>query len=74
MEKKLDELKIKFEFSEPFGEDEKENWQKLEGLYTAGLVSLDEAVRRLSLTDSPEEEVAKIVAEKQAQSAGNTGL
>ena len=65
MEKKLDELKIKFEFSEPFGEDEKENWQKLEGLYTAGLVSLDEAVRRLSLTDSPEEEVAKIMAAKQ---------
>ena len=69
MEKKLDELKIKFEFSEPFGEDEKENWQKLEGLYAAGLVSLDEAVRRLSLTDSPEEEMAKIRADAQKESA-----
>ena len=62
MADKLDALKIKFEFSEPFGDDEKENWQKLEGLYGAGLISLDEAVRRLSLTDSPEEEVAKIKA------------
>lgn len=53
MAAKLDALRIKFEFAEPFGDDEKENWQKLEGLYAAGLVSLDEAVRRLSLTDSP---------------------
>ena len=67
MAEKLDALKIKFEFSEPFGDDEKDNWQKLEGLYGAGLISLDEAVRRLSLTDSPEEEVAKIVAEKQSE-------
>lgn len=65
MAAKLDALKIEFVFAEPFGEDEKENWQKLEGLYGAGLVSLDEAVRRLSLTDSPEEEIAKIQAERQ---------
>lgn len=61
---KLDALRIKFEFAEPFGDDEKENWQKLEGLYAAGLVSLDEAVRRLSLTDNPEDEVGRIIAEK----------
>ena len=67
MADKLDALKIKFEFSEPFGDDEKDNWQKLEGLYGAGLISLDEAVRRLSLTDSPEEEVRKIKKEKQSQ-------
>ena len=66
MADKLEALKIKFEFSEPFGDDEKENWQKLEGLYGAGLVSLDEAVRRLSLTDSPEEEVRRIVSEKKS--------
>lgn len=71
MEKKLDGLKIRFEFAEPFGEDEKENWQKLESLYGAGLVSLDEAVRRLALTSRPEEEVRKILAEKQAQAGGN---
>ena len=74
MADKLDALKIKFEFSEPFGDDEKENWQKLEGLYGAGLVSLDEAVRRLSLTDSPEEEVRKIVAEKQVLNTNTSGL
>lgn len=64
MEKELDELRVSFEFAEPFGYDEAENWKKIEGLYTAGLISLDEAVNRLGLTDTPAEEVAKILEEK----------
>lgn len=57
MEKKLDELRITFEFAEPFDEDEKENWRSIADLYGAGLISLDEAVKRLALTDDPATEL-----------------
>ena len=69
MAAKIDTLKIRFEFANPFGDDEDENWKKLEGLYAAGLVSLDEAVRRLSLTDNASEEIEKIRADAQKETA-----
>ena len=57
MAAKLDELKIKFEFAEPFDEDEQRNWQSISQLYGAGLVSLEEAVRRLDLTEDAQAEI-----------------
>ncbi len=57
MAAKLDALKIAFEFAEPFDDDEKSNWNALAQLYSAGLVSLEEAVRRLGLTDDAQAEI-----------------
>lgn len=71
MEKKLDELKISFEFAEPFGDDNHDNWKAIADLYDAGLISLETAVRMLSLTKAPEEEIARIkAAGKNAEASG----
>jgi len=63
MEEKLDALKIEFEFAEPFGDDNRENWQAIGRLYSDGLVSLETAVLMLSLTEAPQEEIDRIKAE-----------
>lgn len=60
MANKLDTLKIKFTFAEPFDEDKHTEWSSITGLYAGGLVSLERAVEMLSLTNSPQEEVDKI--------------
>lgn len=60
MEKKLGELVITFEFAEPFTEDEHSAWTALTNLYAGGLVSLEEAVRRLDLTEDAQSELDKI--------------
>jgi len=57
MSAKLAELQVSFEFAEPFVEDEKANWQALTSLYAGGLISLEEAVRRLALTDDAQTEI-----------------
>ena len=44
----------------------------IEGLFSAGLISLDNAVLRLGLTDKPDEEVAKILSGKHAKTAENS--
>lgn len=62
MESKLDALKVKFEFAEPFGDDNHDNWTAIGNLYAAGLISLETAVRMLALTDAPEEEIERIKA------------
>ena len=62
MEGKLDALKITFEFAEPFGDDNHENWKAVGTLYADGLVSLETAVGMLSLTNAPEEEIERIKA------------
>lgn len=59
----LESLKIKFEFAEPFSDDKQAKWQSIAQLYQAGLVSLETAVTMLSLTDAPEEEIARILAD-----------
>ena len=66
MADKLDSLVISFEFAEPFAKDNQKNWVTIAQLYQAGVCSLDNAVAMLSLTDAPEEEIAKI-REGQAQ-------
>ena len=56
----LDELDMKPEFAEPFAVDENSKWGALENLYNSGLISLEEAVKKLALTECPDEEVDKI--------------
>ncbi len=78
MAARLDALKIEFSFAEPFGDDEQENWKAIEGLYESGLISLEEAVNRLALTDTPEEEIERIrngkgASERNPAPSGNTG-
>lgn len=57
----LEELKIKFEFAEPFNDDKQARWASIASLYSAGLVSLETAVTMLSLTDAPEQEIERIL-------------
>ena len=65
MADKLDQLKIRFEFAEPFGDDNRENWKAIGQLYSDGLLSLETAVKMLSLSDAPEEEIKRIQAAEQ---------
>ena len=66
-EKKLRELKISFEFGEPFDSDKREMWASIANLYKSGLLSLEEAVKILSLTKAPEEEIERLKAAQQEQ-------
>ena len=59
-QKELGELKVKFDFAEPFESDKRENWSSIAQLYTAGLVSLEQAVTMLALSDAPADEVEKL--------------
>lgn len=73
MEKQLDALKIEFEFAEPFGDDNHDNWKAIADLYDAGLLSLETAVAMLALTNAPEKEIERLKAaakEKQPQPSG----
>lgn len=76
--KALNELKIEFEFDEPFASDRQRLWASIANLYKSGLVSLEEAVQMLSLTKAPDEEIQRIrEAEQQAfeqQAAIKAGL
>lgn len=56
----LDSLVITFEFSEPFTEDKERTWQSIGQLYKNGLVSLEQAVTMLALTDAPKEEIERL--------------
>ncbi len=56
----LNDLKILFEFAEPFTDDKQSKWSSVAQLYSAGLVSLETAVMMLSLTDAPEDEIEKL--------------
>ena len=58
--KALDSLVITFEFAEPFTEDKERTWQSVGQLYQNGLVSLEQAVMMLALTDAPEEEIGRL--------------
>lgn len=60
MKKKLEALRIKVEFQSPFTQQNTSLWGSIAALYKSGVCSLDTAVAMLSLTDAPEEEIAKI--------------
>jgi hypothetical protein len=63
LRERLKGLKIGFEFAEPFDEDVQGKWASVGRAYTDGIISLDTAVRMVSLAN-PEEEIARIEAEK----------
>ena len=67
MSSAIENLDIKFEFSEPFASDSYEERTSIANLYQSGLVSLEEAVTLLSLTKAPEAEVERLKEEKNEQ-------
>lgn len=62
--KELEELEISFAFAEPFTSDKENTWSSIGKLYNDGLVSLEQAVQMLALTDAPMEEAERIKAAK----------
>lgn len=62
---KLDELKIEFDFAEPFEEDQAAKYSSLVQLYTAGLISLEEAVEQLGICDYPDVEIERLKKAKE---------
>lgn len=59
----LSKLNIKHEFAEPFNEDKEKQWEAIGKLRKDGLISLDLAVTMLAITNSPQEEIAKLKEE-----------
>lgn len=55
-------MKVSFEFSEPFDEDNSAKQNQIIALYNAGLISLEEAVRQLSICDDIDGEIERIKA------------
>ena len=68
---KLEVLDIDFEFSEPFQEDIDKKWAAIGELYNDGIISLETAVKMLSITDKPEDEIRKILEEKRQRTINN---
>jgi hypothetical protein len=58
----FDSLVVSHEFSEPFAIDRQGETAEVASLYQAGLMSLETAIQKLGLTDSPEEEIARLQA------------
>lgn len=58
----FDSLVISHEFSEPFAIDRQDETAEVASLYQSGLMSLETAIKKLGLTDSPEEEIARLQA------------
>ena len=56
----LDNLRIEYEFAEPFDSDRREFWSSIANLYANKLVSLELAVQLLALTGAPDEEIERI--------------
>lgn len=68
--KALDELRIEFEFAEPFASDQHNKWASLANLYKSGVLSLETTVELLALAKAPEEEIERL---KQAQQEAMAG-
>lgn len=58
-------------FPEPFQEDIDKKWAAIGKLYNDGIISLETAVKMLSITDKPEDEIRKILEEKQQNTLNN---
>lgn len=54
------EMKVDFEFSEPFDSDGGEQQKRIIDLYAAGLVSLEEAVRQVAISEDPDAEIQRL--------------
>lgn len=64
LREKLAKLRIEHEFAEPFNEDVQEKWAAIGKAYQDGIISLEQAVRMLALTDTPQEEIERIMSQK----------
>lgn len=60
----LAKLEIEHEFSEPFNEDVTVKWSAIGKAYNDGIISLEQAVKMIGVTDNPEIEIQRIKAEK----------
>lgn len=72
----LSDLKVSFEFAEPFDDDRTAQWAAIAQLYKAGVLSLEEAVEQLAICTHPDAEIkrlreAKAEAAEMAQAKSN---
>lgn len=67
MASKIDTLSISFQFAEPFNDDKTDMWGKIGTAYQQGVISLEEAVTLMALTDAPDDEVARIKEQENAK-------
>lgn len=72
-EKAFDELRVSFEFTEPFAVDRQQELTTIITMYQSGLLSLETAISKLAMVDAPTEEIERIKAgimpEKEAETA-----
>lgn len=61
----LSRLELSHEFAEPFSEDNGTRVNNVVTMYNAGLMSLDTAVEALAFTDRTDEEIRRILKEKE---------
>ena len=66
LREKLEKLNIEHEFSEPFNEDVQGKWAAVGKAYQDGIISLEQAVNMLAVTDNRQEEIQRILDERQA--------
>lgn len=62
----IEKLEVEFQFSEPFNEDERSRWEEIGRAYNDGIISLETAVKLLSVAGDPTEEIERINAERLA--------
>lgn len=67
----LEQLAVDSTFAEPFATDERAKWNALCSLYSAGLLSLEEAVEQLGICDHPDAEVERLKAAMEAERQAN---
>jgi hypothetical protein len=66
LREKLEKLNIEHEFSEPFNEDVQGKWAAVGKAYQDGIISLEQAVNMLAVADNRQEEIQRILNERQA--------
>lgn len=70
MRDKLATLKIEHEFSEPFNEDITARWQSIGKAYNDGILSLEESVKLMGVSDNYQEEIERIRKNKESSVSG----
>lgn len=60
LREKLSKLSIEHEFAEPFNEDITSKWEAIGKAYKDGIISLEQAVKMIAVSENPEEEINRI--------------
>ena len=71
MKEELSKLRIIHEFSEPFNEDVTAKWAAVGRAYSDGIMSLEQAVQEISVSDNPQKEIEQIQSESAFRSMAN---